>query len=310
MARTYLLWGTKGTWKTSFALEEASEHCPVSYHELELGGFKRAAARLGLDPKNLPGWFRLHQYRTPVPELESMGTVILSSKGNPMPQLRYDLTGWTDIIADFNGNYMQDCKDGYRPVTDTQTRLWLAQRQAYEQQIQEATSGGDSAKLDRLKYTTPNSRMTGATEFADSYDLDAIFISHEKQVYNSDPPIYVPDTWGEAETAVDVSLRFRLAGGKGIARVDKGSEAGGLVGLDIPEPTLGKVNTILDNAAMLVNKYTGIPGLPIKDIDLLLNTEKVGMLITLAASLRAEDEEIPTDLDTLMTLAKLRGLMV
>lgn len=309
MARTYLLWGPKGTWKTSFALEEASESDPVSYHELELGGFKRAATRMGLDPKNLPSWFRLHQYRTPVPELESMGTVVLSSKGNPMPQVRYDLNGWTEIIADFNSNYMQDCKDGYRPVTDTQTRLWLAQRQAYEQQIQEATNGGDSAKLDRLKYTTPNARMSGASEFAASYDLDAIFIAHEKQVYNSEPAVYVSDTWGEAETFVDVSLRFRLQGGRGVAKVDKGAEAGVLVGLDIPDPTLAKVSLILDNAALLVNKVTGVPGLPIKDVDLLMNTEKVGLLLAIAKHLREEGEEVPIDMDELLMLGKLRALV-
>lgn len=309
MARTYLLSGPNGSRKSTFGIEEASELDPVSYHEFEPGGFRRAAIRLGLDPKNLPDWVRLHQYHTPVPELESMGEVILSAKGNAMPQLKYDLTGWTDIIADFNGNYMQDCKDHYRPITDTETRLWLAQRQAYEQQVQEATNGGDSAKLDRLKYTTPNARMSGAHEFAGSYDLDAIFIAHEKQVYNSDPPQYVPDTWGEAENLVDVSLRFRLAGGEAIAKIAKGAEVGALVGMDIPNPTLAKVSLLLDNAALLVNKRTGIPGLPIKDMDLLLNTEKVGMLITLASQLRAEDEEVPTDMEMLLSLAKLRGLI-
>ena|SRR3990167_2163248 len=268
MARTYLLSGPNGSGKSTFGLAEASEQSPISYHEFEPGGFRRAAIRLGFDEKDLPNFIRLHQYRTPVPELESMGEIQVTKNGNVLPQVRYMLEGWTIIIAEFNQNYMKDCKEGYRPITDTTTRLWLAQQQAWEQQVQEATNGGDSAKLDRLKYTTPNARMSGATEFAGAYGLDAIFISHEKQVYNSDPPVFTPDTWRESENLVDVSLRFRVVNRQPVARIAKGAESGmALRDLDITEPTLGKCNAILDVAAALASDHEEIP----RDEEQLLN---------------------------------------
>lgn len=275
MARSYLLSGAAGTGKSNFGLENASEENPVSYHEWEPGGFRRAATRLGFDEKNLPSFIRLHKYRVPIQELESLGEIQVTQKGNVLPQIKYKLEGWTTLLAEFNQTYMQDCKDGFRPIVDTCTRLWLCQQQAWEQQVQEATNGGDSAKLDRLRFTTPNSRMTGATEFAGAYDLDAIFIAHERQVFNSDPPIYVPDAWRETEGLVDLCMRFIIRDRKPTARITKGAEFGMLLqGLEIPEPTLSKVNTIMD----------------------------------VVAALASENEEVPLDAGMLLSLGKMRGL--
>ncbi len=275
MARSYLLWGSAGTGKSNFGLEDASEESPVSYHEWEPGGFRRAATRLGFNEDNLPPFIRLHKYRVPVQELESLGEIQVTRNGNVLPQLKYKLDGWTVLLAEFNQTYMQDCKDGFRPITDTCTRLWLCQQQTWEQQVQEATNGGDSAKLDRLKYTTPNSRMTGAMEFAGAYNLDAIFIAHEKPVYNSDPPITTPDAWRETEGLVDLCLRFAIKGRLPVARITKGAEFGMLLqGLEIPEPSLSKLNTIM----------------------------------SVVAALASENEEVPLDTDTLLNLGKMRGL--
>lgn len=277
MARTFLPWGPNGSGKSTFGIADASEEEPISYHQFEPSGFRRAAIRLGLNENNLPSWIRLHKYHVPVQEMESMGVVQVTRNGNVLPQVRYELKGWTEVIAQYNQNYMDDCKAGYRPITDTTTRLWLAQQQAWEQQVQEATNGGDSAKLDRLKFTTPNARMSGAMEFAGAYELDAIFIAHEGSVYNSDPPIAKPDAWKESENLADVSLRFRVSDRTPIATIVKGAESGmALKGLDVPEPTLKKLNCILDAAAALAVEHEEIP----RDAEQLLN---MGRLMGLMA---------------------------
>lgn len=256
MARSYLLSGPAGTWKSSFGIVDATPEDPVDYHEWEPGGFKRAAQRLNLHPDAVT----VHKYRIPFQELEQLGEakVILTGSGSPMPQLRYELKGWTEEAARFAHEYMDGIKAKRRPIVDTATRLWLALRQSFEQEVQDATNGGDARKLDRLKYTTPNAQMVGVLEWPND-EMDSIFISHEKQVWDSNPPIYVPDTMAEVETTVDVHLRFRLVAGKAVATIKKGAEVGALVGLEIEQPTLRKVNLLLDVAAAISANESEMP---------------------------------------------------
>ncbi len=268
MARSYLLWGPEGTWKTSFALEDACPESPASYHELEAGGFTRATKR-----RKFPeGSIFVHKHQQPFNNLEQIGQVIRTSGGNAMPQLKYHLEGWVEMASGFINDYTADIKAGKRPVVDTATRCWPMLRNFYYELVQDI--GADADKLGQLKYSEPKSIHASLLEFPKAYDIDSVWIAHQKQEYDSDPVKYIPDCWEEVANNIDVSLRFRLSGTTGIATIQKGGEAGMLVGLDISEPTLKKVNAIID----------------------------------VYMAMMAEGEPVERDADVLLMEAKMRGL--
>lgn len=267
MTRIHLWFGPNGTGKTRAALEGASADQPVGYFELEPGGYKRASG--GMQVPN--GAIELKKFRVPATELEQMGTIKTGEAGGLMPQLRYKLEGWVEVLTAFTAAYMEACKAGKRPVIDTATRLWLMQRQAYEQQVQDAT-GKEAEKLGQLKYTAPNARMISVAEYAERYDLDLILIAHEDTVFNSSPPEYKPDTMKELVNLADVVLRFRIKNKVPVATIWKGAEAGlDMKDKEIEWPTLERVNLVLDCAAAIRGNQMPMP----ESIEDILNTGKL-----------------------------------
>ncbi len=251
MPRTHLWFGKNGTWKTRAAIQSALEGEKVALFELEPNGFRRAA---GPDRAKFEesGNFRLHSYRVPSTVLDQLGELHLTEKGNmQVDQLVYKLEGWMDLLAALHIDFKKACADGYRPVIDTGTRLWLIERNAWEEQMQSMTQA-QIDKAGQSKYTTPNNRILALMEYPDSYGLDTVMIAHEDTVYQSNPPIPKPDAQKEMENLVDVVLRFRMAGDIAVANVWKGAEAGKLKGMDIPEPTLGRVNQAIDGGLLLL----------------------------------------------------------
>lgn len=272
MSRTFLCWGPAGTGKTTFALADATPESPVAYKELEPGGFRRAASRMRLSE----GAVAVESFPTPMQELETLlsGIPTLGGKGGLHSDFSYKLDGWIELLNNIVHSMMATSKAGQRPVFDTATRYWYIIRQAYEEMVQKAT-GAESEKIGQLKFTWPNKIMLQTHEFPMNYGLDVVWIAHQDTVFNSDPPIYKPDCWKELPGMVDVSLQFRIQNNKPVARIDKGAESGiALRGLDIEEPTLSKVNTILN----------------------------------VAEALAAEGEEIEKNTDYLLAQGKLRGL--
>lgn len=271
MSRTFLLWGPAGTGKTTFALEDATPENPVAYKELEPGGFRRAARRLKLSE----GAVQVDTYPTPMQELETLlaGMPELGDKGGLKADFSYNLDGWVQLLNDLVMSTMETSKAGMRPVFDTGTRFWYIVRQAYEEMVQKAT-GANIDKIGQLKFTWPNKIHLQVHEFPMAYNLDVIWIAHEAKVFNSDPPIYNPDCWRELEGMVDCSLRFRVVDNKPIARIDKGAEVGMLLKyLDVPEPSLKKLNTILDIAPILQEEGESMEN--IRDVDFLLRMGKL-----------------------------------
>ncbi len=246
MARTYLFFGRNGSGKTSAAIADATPEQPVSYHELEHGGYRRAASRLRLTD----GSVIVHRYKVPAPEMDDLlGEVQVTARGGVLPQVTYKLTGWTELITEFNHNYKEDVAKGYRVVIDTSTRLWLAQRNAFEQQVQDAASKQAADSLGQLRFTAPNARMIAAAIYGlEHYDVDVVSIAHEDKEFNSGA-IKV-DTQKEIENLVDVVLRFEWRD-RPVATIYKGGEVGVLRGLEIPEPTLGLVSHVLDCGAAI-----------------------------------------------------------
>ncbi len=262
MSRIHLWFGPNGTGKTGAALMGATPEKPVGHHEWEPGGFKRGASGLQLSE----GAVLVHKFRVPATELEQMGEIRTSDRGGINPNLGYRLSGWIEVIQEFTQEYMGDCKAGRRPVIDTATRLWLAERMAFDQQVQDAT-GKDAEKLGQLKYTAPNARMISIAEYAERYDLDVILIAHEDVVFNSNPPMPKVDTMRELENLADVVLRFRIANGKPVGTIWKAADGGmSLKGMEIEEPSLAKVNALLDSAAAIRARGLPMTGLTPKSI--------------------------------------------
>lgn len=273
MARTYLCTGPAGTGKTTFALADASPEHPVAYKGMEPGGFDRAAKRLKLGE----GAVINDYYPAPESELENLliGTPELWASGGVKPELNYNLAGWQELLGKIVSGMMASSKMHQRPVFDTATRFWLIVRNAYEESVQ----GLPAVEIDKLgqkKFTWPNKVHMQVHEFPLAYGLDIVWIAHETQVFNSDPPVYKPDCWKELEGMVDVSLKFTIKDRKPVAKITKGASVGMTVmGLEIVEPTLGKLNALLD----------------------------------VVDQLEYEGEEVPRDSEMLLSLAKLRGLI-
>lgn len=265
MSRSYLCWGMAGTGKTTFALADATPANPVTYFELEPGGFRRAATRLNLSE----GAVQVEKFPTPDKELQTLleGIPTLGSKGGLHSDLSYKLEGWTELLNDLVRGFMKAAQEGKRPILDTATRFWYIIRQAYEQMVQNAT-GKDSESIGQLRYTWPNKIMLQCHEFPLKYDLDVVWIAHQDTVFNSDPPIYKPDTWKELPGMVDVSLQFKKQGNIPVARIDKGAESGMVLNnLEIQYPTLSKLNKILDLVPLLEREGQPVP----LDAELLVN---------------------------------------
>lgn len=255
--RVTLAFGPPFSGKTSFAL---GEDFPVDYHEFEPGGFRRASSSIPEDAE-----IKVYSYRTPLTNIESTGTLLVGGGGGVAPAASYRLEGWLELYAEFLRNYIGGLKSGGgRPVIDTGTKLWLTVRQAFNQQLQEAT-GNEMARLDQIKYTEPNARITQITEAAERFDKDLIIIAHEDRDFNTGA--IKPDTYKNMADIADISLRFEVKDNKPVATIFKIGEGGlGLIGLEIVEPTISKVNQLLDAAAILRRNKVQAP----KDVEAII----------------------------------------
>jgi hypothetical protein len=245
MSRSTLLFGPAFTGKTTYALGDGD---PVDYYELEPNGFRRAASGLDFSLDDI----KVYPFRAPLTNIENMGMAIVSDRGGVAPALSYKLEGWKEVFYDFLRAYLGNLKEGRaRPVIDTATRLDQMNRQAFLQQLQEAT-GNEKERLDQLRYTETNARFTQLVEAAGYFDKDLILIAHEDQVFGTQD--VKPDGFKHLPGMVDITLRFTMKNGKPVATIFKLGEGGmALVGKEIVEPTIAKVDALL-NAATAIRK--------------------------------------------------------
>lgn len=254
--RIYLAFGVAGSGKSDFALGCGDAEDPddlVDFFEWESGGFRRGSARA-----RHPERITVHKFRTPLTNIEDLtfGTIAVGQSGTA-PAPSYKLDGWLLEYGNFVRAYLQAIKGTGRPVIDTATRLWLCVRQSFLEQLQEAT-GNEQARLDQLRYTEPNARMTQICEAPERFGKDLVLIAHEDTVFGTSQ--VKPDTFKEIPNMADVTLRFRVQDNRPVATIFKLGEGGmDLLGKDIVEPSLAKVNTILDNAAKLRSMKLSLP---------------------------------------------------
>lgn len=250
----FLAFGPRGTTKTTWALDE---EIPSDYYELELGGYRRARARIEAHKRDV----RVHPFRVPLTNLEEEGQIASGGKaGVGAGGTYYELKGWREVWHQFLQEYMKNLKsDGNaKQVIDTGTKMWLIIRQAFQQQLQEAT-GKQEVAMDQLKYTDPNARMEQVMAAPEHFGKDLILICHEDTVWGTSQ--VKADGFRGMEDAADVSLRFRIEDKKPVANIWKmGGASTGIVGMDIYQPTMAKVRQVLAAAEVLQINEVELPG--------------------------------------------------
>ena len=268
MSRVYVIFGEPGTGKTTWALSGAK---PVHYFEFDSGSFARAAEALRLSEGDVD----LYQYPAPLTNLMDPGKLAVGQRGGYAPITGHTLSGWMDIFWGFVKDYLDALAQPGYAVIDTDTKFYLADRQAFLEQVQEAV-GVESDRLNALQYTEPLARKSQVMDAARQKNRDLILIAHEKEVYLNDKPTgqLIPDTHKETVAVADCVLRFSLRDRKPVATIYKAGTGGlELIGREIEEPTIGSVTAILDAAAKV--RRAGMP-IPDSNSDLLELAEGLG----------------------------------
>ncbi len=264
MGRTWLVSGAAGTGKTTFAL---SGKGIVDYYEFDPGSFDRAT--IGLEE----GKVNLHRFSPPLTNLVRPEKLSLVNPAVPIAVHR--LEGWTEIWWDFVDVYLPALLgDGY-PVIDTETRLWQCIRQAFLQEVQDA-SGTERERLNSLAYTEPNARYSQVVTAPKIKGRDLVLLAHEKEVWIKDKPTgeFAHDGYKEAPNLADCCLRFTIRDNRPLATITKAGTGGmGLTNREVQSPTLPYMNAILD-AATAIRRVEGIDAvLPDTNSELLLKGE-------------------------------------
>lgn len=264
MSRTFLIQGDAGTGKTTFAISDATEANPANYFEFDANSLGRASAGINITEANLV--FR--SYYAPLTSLMGPGRLSVGAQGGISPAAVHKLEGWSEMLWQFVADYLESLKGPGYPVIDTETKLWLMIRQGFLQEVQQAT-GAEKDRLGTLQYTEPNARHSQIIEAAKARGKNLVMIAHEKEVWFNEKPtgVMTLDGFKEVPNMVDCSLRFTVEAKKPVATIIKAGTGGlELVGMKIVEPTLAKVNELLDAATALRRNGVPLDGMDVEAI--------------------------------------------
>lgn len=273
MSGITLLFGDTGTRKTSLALSAPGTKW---FAEFDPGSYDRAAAGM---PEFEEGEVELHHYETPTTHLESPGRVLVGQKGGVENFAAHRLEGWQECFWGFVQDFSQALKkvDGKVPydnyIWDTGTRLWLACRQAWFEQVQDKlqqdTTKEERERLGQLQYTEPNSRINGLTEWIINAGSNLIIVAHAGDVYQGGEPAkgkIKADGYKELANISNVVLHMANRGGRligTVVKIDGLSLADGdgtynfnNRGMEIEAPTMTKLEE-LRKAILLINRKGG-----------------------------------------------------
>ena len=241
--RIYLVVGSAFTGKTTFALGSDPED-EIDYFELEPGGWRRA--HIGIKH---PDRITIHRHRIPKTDLDDLGEVVIGQKGGIAPRPAHKLEGWVDVYNAIRSEYVKGLSGKARPVIDTSTRLWLIIRQAWLEQMQNAT-GNALASMEQLKYTATNARMAQFVEKAEDFNKPLVLIAHEDRDFETKE--LKQDGYKDLPGMADVTLRFTIENNRPVAEIWKLGEGGpDMLKRKIVEPTIEKVNALLEGAAKI-----------------------------------------------------------
>ncbi len=253
MSRIYVISGSPGIGKSTCAgsgqLQEGQRHF---YAETDPGSFNRA---------NFPNpeVFDLHHYFPPLETLFEFGSVNIGEKGGVAPFNSRRISGMTELMEQFVADLLIALRDPAIAdiIYDTSSALWQHVTAGFQQEVQDAKSNEEAKRLDTLHYTEPNRRMRSYLQAPAMMGKDLMLIEHEREVYIGDKPTgtFKPDGFKEVPGMADASVRLFLVNKKPVGRITKAG-AGGLelVDLEIVEPTIPKLNKLL-NAAELIRNF-------------------------------------------------------
>lgn len=271
MSWIYYICGPTRSGKSTFALSGVKEGRSVHYHELDTGSYRRANIGLGDLEKNIT----LYKYFTPSDALTGEGKLVVTGRGNPMPQLLYDLDGWIETWDQFRKNYVAGFKEEGYVVLDTESMLWLIVRNAVTELMQTVT---DKDVLGRLKFSEPNNRMLSVVKYAKDKDVDLVMTAHEKEQWVGNEPtgLLIPDGWSHMSDEADIVLNFKVENKKPVATVSKSAAAGlEVVGMKIVEPTMQIMSEFIVAARGLKEEEIPVPD----SYDKLISTAKAAKII-------------------------------
>ena len=253
----YLAYGPNGSGKSWFALSGKGRKW---YAEFDPGSFDRT----GLDPKNPD--LELHKYPPPISSLMDKGKLDLSmvgksGRGGVGVSLKYtdwDEIFWAGFVKDYTDALTANQFDDY--IWDTAKLMWEMNQNSYRERIQEETDLDTYRGLTRLDYKTPNMWMHRFIQAAKAKSRNVVIVAHQKDEWQNGEPTgrYKPDGWDEASDQSDCTLRFFVRNRRPVGILEKGGSAGmDVIGLEVVEPTIEKMNRLLDAATAL--RRAGIP---------------------------------------------------
>lgn len=248
--RVYLAFGASFTGKSTFS---ASGKGRKWYAEFDPGSFERT----GLDPADITVCY----YHAPVSNLLQRGK--LSGAG-----VSRSLDGWDALWWQFVGDYLNALDQDYTDyIIDTGTKAWLVCRNSFFERVQDEKNDKERERLSRLEYQEPNGQMDSIITVAKQKGKNLIFVAHQGEVYLNDKPTgeLKPDGYKELANMADITLQFRLVDKKPVARIFK-IGAGGLElkDMEIEQPTIAKVDELLEAAKKLRQAGKAVPDSPDK----------------------------------------------
>lgn len=262
----YLAYGPNGCGKSTFALSGSGRKW---YAEFDPGSF----ARTGLDPANPD--LELHKYPPPLTSLMDRGKLDVSmvgrsGRGGVGLSLKYsgwDEAFWAGFVSDYTSALTADQFDDY--IWDTAKLMWEMNQNAYRERIQEETDLDTYRGLTRLDYKTPNMWMHRFIQAAKAKERNVVIVAHQADDYQNGEPTgkFKPDGWNEAKDQSDCTLRFVIRNKRPVGILEKGGAAGlDVIGLEVVEPTIEKMNGILAAAVVLRRNGIEIKGMDVEAI--------------------------------------------
>ena len=258
MSHTTLVYGPAGTIKSSFA---GSNPAILNWWaELDAGGFERAGFNKD-DPR-----FQFHEYHPPLAALLDFGRMAFDTKGQVVPHNQRTEAGYMALADQLRDEFMEALiSDSIGQITfDTATILWELFQNARDEEVRLA--GKNDQRLGQLRYTEPNRWMRGFISAPKVADKDFVMTCHAAEEWKGTGEAraatgnYIPKGFGEMENYADVVLRMLIVGKKPVGRIMKVGRGGlSLIGMEIEEPTLPKLYTLLDAADMIRAAGLSVP---------------------------------------------------
>lgn len=273
--RVYYCYSASGLGKSTFALSGPKKKW---YAELDAGSFERAESGLDI-PKDL---IDINYFYPPIKWDDDedgdkvVDTSMVGKSGHGAIKVITKLEGFRELRKQFRNAYGKALQDPEIEdvIIDTESNYYdliqLAQKQRFQEEL-----GVEAGKLKRAEYDELYAEMFQIMRGAKGSRKNLILLAHEKELWIGGEPTgkFIPDGCKKVPDEADVSLRFVKKNRKPVAIIVK---AGGadmrMVDMEIEEPTIEKVDHLLDCAKALQKEMKRNKGLKFpEDVEGIIN---------------------------------------